>query len=156
MRLFVLLVVLGLAGAITLWLRHDGSSPKAPQPEPAIDAPKQTPARPVVLSDPAPEAAPKPDAAAEHGGWIAYPDGSARPPLNGVTAAPKLVWHRMIPFTPVVSVERDATGRDWYVHENGARSTTYVDARGMPMTDIRMPMPAMPAVDAPVSAESKK
>ncbi len=83
----------------------------------------------------------------QHPDWISFPDGTAYPPLNGVTKAPPVVWHKMLPFSKVLRIERDRQGRDWYVHENGARSTTYLDQRGVAVSDIAMDKPTMPILD---------
>jgi len=43
-----------------------------------------------------------------------------------------------------LGIERDARGREWYVHENGVRSTTYLDARGMVMGEVMKDAPVVP------------
>ncbi|MBK8096176.1 MAG: hypothetical protein IPK26_03670 [Planctomycetes bacterium] len=73
-------------------------------------------------------------------GYIEYPDGSLLPPLNGVAVAPPMSFTPSSPFTPVVARVRDAAGVEWYRHENGARSTTFVDGRGVSLAMIVMPI----------------
>src|SRR5262245_38013503 len=152
------LAVVGiLAVALAAWLLRRDPSP-TPTPgnhPPAIEAPSGSgvPAPVVdkvpapVTKPPAPEPAPAPAKAADQPDWIAFPDGTSLPPLNGVTKAPKLTWHRMLPYTKVVGKERDAQGREWYVHENGARSTTYIDARGQAVGELSMPSATKPILD---------
>ena len=96
----------------------------APLPQPVLRTPEQAG---VPLAD-----------------CILYPDGTRLPPLNGVKKAPQLAFHRDQPFTRVVGIERDARGREWYVHENGVRSTTYLDARGMVMGEVMKDAPVVP------------
>src|SRR5262245_52856841 len=131
----LLAVVGALALALAAWLlwRDPGPAPATPTGTPPTAAvPQAAPAPAAVPPRAAAEgrAAPPAAKATEQPDWMAFPDGSALPPLNGVTKSPKLTWHRMLPYTKVVGTERDAQGREWYVHENGARSTTYFDPRG--------------------------
>ncbi|HEX5053985.1 MAG TPA: hypothetical protein VFZ65_19560 [Planctomycetota bacterium] len=155
MRRALPILVLGVAAAVLLWPRGDtslrvaGPTGAVPAAEPATDAA----AAPATVADPAPGK--QAEAAAEHAGWMVFPDGSERPPLNGVAKAPRLAWHRRVPFTPVVRVERDASGRDWYVHENGARSTTYIDVRGVAIAEISLPTTAQPVIDEPAARTPK-
>lgn len=115
----------------------EGSAAPVAAPTDAAASTPQTPGeRPLQVGSPT-----------EHPDWIRYPDGTACPPLNGVTKAPQLIWHRSIPFTKVVRIEQDRMGRDWYVHENGVRSTTYLDGQGKPIGDLMMDSAAMPILD---------
>ncbi len=134
--------IVALGGALLLF----GWDPPATHPAP--NAPV-TPAPITPVAAVATTAALPPPASTvrDHPDWIAYPDGSAYPPLNGVTKAPDVAWHRLLPFTPVVRTERDALGRDWYVHANGARSTTYFDGNGTAIGDVRMVQPTQPMLD---------
>jgi len=141
--------------AVALFWDRSPKAPPQPQQPPQPAAGTQTPGPAPAVAAPGPRDLPPIDPKANRTGWIAYPDGSSYPPLNGVTTAPKLTWHRLVPFTRVVRIERDASGRDWYVHENGARSTTYVDARGQVMSDIEMPKAAQPLVDEPPAGGGK-
>jgi len=162
-----LLALLGiLAIALVAWLTFGERAP-TPQPghapghPPGDPPPAQAPAEtnshgPVAVQDqgaapaptpPAREPAPVAAKAADHPDWIAFPDGTALPPLNGVAKAPKITWHRLLPFTKVTGLERDAQGREWYVHENGARSTTYIDARGQAVGELSMPAATKPILE---------
>jgi len=122
------------------------AQPAAPAtPEPATQQPLPTPP-----SAPAPASGvialpPAKTSATNADGYIAYPDGTFYPPLNGVKVAPKMSFNaRLSPFTKVVGMERDNTGRDWYVHENGLRSTTYVNRLGVATYEIVKPVEPAP------------
>jgi hypothetical protein len=141
--------------AVALFWDRSPNAPPTPKDPPKSDAGAQKPGPAPAVGKPVPRDLPPTDPKADRTGWVAYPDGSSYPPLNGVTTAPKLIWHRLVPFTRVVRIERDASGRDWYVHENGARSTTYVDARGQVMSDIEMPKATQPVVDEPPPGNGK-
>lgn len=82
---------------------------------------------------------------------ITYPDGTKLPPLNGIKKAPPIVFHRLIPFTKVLRKEFDkASGLEWYVHENGARSTTRLQWRNgvqEAVGELSMPTTSQPMVD---------
>jgi hypothetical protein len=144
----VAVVVTGLAAVAAAALLLRRSDEVAPAPAtPAAPAAAPAPAVPEVAPVQAPATSSPGGTAAENPDWLAYPDGTAFPPLNGVAKAPKLSWHRMIPFSKVLRVERDASGRDWYVHENGARSTTYLDGSGKAVADLTMAAPAAATVD---------
>src|SRR5262245_40423854 len=156
-RLLAVLGILAVSLAAWLLLREPPPGQAAGHRPPANQAPAasgsqgpapaqdQDPA--VQPSPPAPQPAPAAAKAGDHPDWIAFPDGSALPPLNGVAKAPKLTWHRLLPYTKVVGKERDAQGREWYVHENGARSTTYIDARGQAVGELSMPSATKPILD---------
>jgi hypothetical protein len=94
------------------------------------------------------DAAPRPVQASTTAvdGYIAYPDGTWLPPLNGVERAPPMRFHDRAPFAPVVGLHRDATGRDWYEHENGVRSTTWLDSRGVALALVARPTAARPVL----------
>ncbi len=109
-------------------------TPTAPVAAPAAASSAPSPALPVTgsLPLPVPELT-----AAKAEGYIAYPDGTFYPPLNGVKVAPKIVFHpRLSPFTKVVGQWRDARGRVWYVHENGVRSTTFINGAGVASYEV--------------------
>lgn len=115
-----------------------------PAEAPVPPAPKA--AEPVVAALPTPESAgiPKEDC-------IHYPDGTYLPPLNGVRKAPAVTFHKYVPFTKVVRKQFDlATGLEWYIHENGARSTTrQVWRNGVQevYSEIDMPRASAPVAD---------
>ncbi len=152
-RVVVLLSVLGIALVAYLGLRTSPPPPSAPvghggDAGAAAGKPGAEPIAPAT-GQVAPKDTPVIATTVAKEDWLVFPDGSRQPPLNGVTKAPKITWHRMLPFTPVVRVETDASGRQWYVHENGARSTTYVDARGVAIAEVSLPAPSALVVDEP-------
>jgi hypothetical protein len=84
------------------------------------------------------------------GGLVRYPDGSSKPALNKVAEEVKLNWG-VGAFTPVVSVEDGPGGWQWYVHQNGARSTTaMVTMNGVPqaMGFVAEPHQTLPVFDS--------
>src|SRR5262245_59526110 len=121
--LVVVAVAAAAVAAYFAWFRSGPApdvAPPAPreQSKPATEPPK--PVAPVVALLQTPQAAGAPEA-----DCISYPDGTRLPPLNGVKKAPQILFHRAMPFTKVLRKETDPrTGLEWYVHENGARSTT--------------------------------
>lgn len=134
-----------LVGAALFLLNRRGDESPPPTP-PAV--------QPIPRAEPPPAAAPVavplPPVTTPEPGWITYPDGSRFPPLNGVTQAPKMVFHPQVsPYAKVVGRERDRNGREWYVHENGVRSTTYVNSAGVSTYEVRRPMDPRPIVDDP-------
>ena len=143
--------VLGLGGAAVLavWLAlrppPAGDPPAAVEsPVPAV-VPAPRPAEPVAAVVPLPTPA---SAGIPEQDCILYPDGTRLPPLNGVKKAPRMVFHRAVPFTKVVRKERDPrTGIEWYVHENGARSTTRLQPDGGSYADIELSSAPQPVID---------
>ncbi|HEX6813475.1 MAG TPA: hypothetical protein VF384_17785 [Planctomycetota bacterium] len=118
--LSALLLVAAIALAFWWWPGTPAQALVPPEPASPPDATvPHEPAEPAVAPLPTPESAGV--AAAD---CITYPDGSLLPPLNGVKKAPPMVFHRRVPFSKVTGKERDRNGVEWYVHENGARSTT--------------------------------
>ena len=122
------------------WSGHDDAEAPKLEPSTVVDPAAAPPVEPRVVTLPSPV-----PATSMVAGYIAYPDGTFLPPLNGVEHAPRVAFHpRIMPFTPVVGLERDATGREWYVHEDGTRSTTYLDRDGRAIADVQKPAPAQP------------
>jgi hypothetical protein len=157
------LAVLTLAG-VWIWQvqRESPAAPQAETPPAAPPAPEPPPRAPAAASTPSPEQLPAQapvqiavQTAAEAGipeaDCIAYPDGTKLPPLNGVTKAPAVTFHRLVPFAKVVRKERDPrTGLEWYIHENGVRSTTRLQWRnGVQEAVSEVDMPRTPAPVVP-------
>ena len=53
---------------------------------------------------------------------LKLPDGSEAAPLNGVQQPAAMTWGNR-PYAPIVTTTW-SDGVEWYVHENGTRSTT--------------------------------
>jgi hypothetical protein len=126
----VALVLVAAAGVATwCWLDRE--------PAPVVPAkPTAAPVAPPSAGAPAqadltkPQAPPKAAVAAVP--RLQFPDGSSMPALNGVKTDVVIEWGKR-PFTPVVGTENGPGGGKWYVHQNGARSTTaMVDMNGVP------------------------
>jgi hypothetical protein len=115
--------VLGAAaiGAIAWFALRGPDAPAAPAAGPAAPAPKPAPAAEPPRPEQATVARPAKPAKVE--GAVKYPDGSSMPALNGVTSEVVLQWG-VGAFTKVVGTENGPGGWQWYVHENGTRSTT--------------------------------
>lgn len=144
--------VVGVAvagAAAAFWLSRGAETPAAPPGTTAAPAPVAAPAAP-----PAPVAAPLPTPASTgipEADCIAFPDGTRLPPLNGVKKAPAMTFHRLVPYAKVLRKEFDkATGLEWYIHENGVRSTTRLQWRNgvqEAVAEIEMPRAVQPVVD---------
>lgn len=136
--LLVALAVAGAAGAgyyffFSRSVVPSERPPALPPVESASQPEAAKPAEPAVATLPTPQSSgiPVEDC-------IVYPDGTRLPPLNGVKKAPPLVFHKLAPFARVVRKEVDARGIEWYVHENGVRSTTRLQANGEAVAEIEM------------------
>lgn len=56
---------------------------------------------------------------------LLLPDGTSVPTLNGATdAEPLATYWGPFPWSPIVGVERNDQGLDWYRHADGSYSTT--------------------------------
>ncbi len=129
----LLVIVLALAGAgsvawtFVFFSARESAPPASPSVSPGSELPGQVP---VVAADATPDhvaVAPAQDAPAQ----VQFPDGSSAPALNGVTESVKLVWNDR-PFAKVKEKIVDS-GWEWYVHEDGSRSTVkMVDLNGVP------------------------
>lgn len=124
-------------------------APAAPAPAPGMAAsepraPLPAVAEPIANGESsAPALAEVPPAAR-----VAFPDGSWQPALNGVSTAVRPVFHpRLAPFATVVGKVTDASGREWYVHANGVRSTVFVDASGQAVAEVEAAAVPLPDVD---------
>jgi hypothetical protein len=110
-------------------------------------------ATPVAVVEPQPASALVQDATPPSGSQqhaIVYPGGVRMPALNGVQQDLQIKWGVM-PFTPVTDIVRGDNGWDWYVHENGARSTVANShVNGIPqvigvVAEPGQPLPLLPA-----------
>jgi hypothetical protein len=121
--------------------------PATPAGEPR-SAPAATVAEPTAPA-PAIPAVGEPSTDTSRAGGLRLPDGTSLPPLNGAIDPPPMVWSDDTPFSPVVGVQHDPGGCDWYVHADGSRSTTVSrpgpDGRLLPWTIVAHPIPAVAA-----------
>lgn len=121
------------------------ASDAPPIPPSPLPAAKQPAEGPLPVTTKLPERRPAPPAVDALAAHVEFPDGSRYAPLNGVTVTLKPTFHpRLLQYTKVVGIERDGRGRDWYVHENGARSTVYVNSDGAAVAEIEAPSAAQP------------
>jgi hypothetical protein len=60
---------------------------------------------------------------------VALPDGSFAPVLNGAYGVTPLPWPRDIPWSPIIGIQRDKHGMDWFVHADGSHSITQMAYR---------------------------
>lgn len=139
----LLLAIAGAGYGVHLALSSEAPAgpPAAPAPTNNRSAPQPAGPAPIQAELPLPPVATQPVA-----GHVAYPDGTWLPPLNGASGVTQMLFHRSMPYTKVVGKVRDAQGREWYVHENGFRSTTYVDANGRSIADVQGPAPKQPTL----------
>jgi hypothetical protein len=148
-RAAVAIGVLTVAGGgVWLAMRDQQPAPQRPTEEPAPAAAPEQPSPTVPVSAPLPLQTPA-EAGVAEADCIVYPDGTKLPPLNGVTKAPPVTFHRLVPYAKVVRKERDRTGLEWYIHENGVRSTTKLQWRNgvqEAVSEVDMPRPPAPVV----------
>lgn len=135
--------------------RPDDVASEPATPPPAQPPTTQPPAAPSsalpVLRYGAPPAVREPTETARRQ-LIALPNGEFVPTLNGVVDAPAMTWPVEVPFSPIVGTERDPRGQEWYVHANGARSTTSMvfrsdEGRMSPVTTLALPKAPNQIVD---------
>jgi len=106
-----------------------------------------------VLTSGAPEPVAK-AAVTDRSALVELPDGTFVPTLNGATGALSLreCWGTR-PWSPIERVDRSDVGVDWYVHEDGTRTTTEMKwradlGRQDAMTRIAVPLPEAPPTRA--------
>lgn len=139
---FVVLVALGGAGWTLLRETGVDEPPKPasqPRPQPVNGV---APAKSAAAIEPT-------KSPTDVSGMVRYPDGTYLPALNGVRGAPAIQWPAGRPFSPVV----DKVGtppNEWYVHADGARSTTTMTFRSdlgrtSPMSHVAVPQKPLPA-----------
>ena len=131
--LLVILLLLGLAAAGVHFLGGGLLSPDAgggggkpqalPAPEQGEAAKVPLPTNPEILID---RIRPrKPEENPLDRPRVTYPDGTVLPTLNGVEESfGSIKWPANRPYSPVIGIWHDST-REWYVHEDGCRSTTF-------------------------------
>jgi hypothetical protein len=80
---------------------------------------------------------------------LLLPDGSTTPALNGVTETLRMPWPVDRPYSAIVGIET-VQGSEWYVHEDGSRSTSLMNwrsdlGREAPMSLVANPPESLPA-----------
>lgn len=84
------------------------------------------------------------EAPADRERYVALPDGTYVEALNGARGAPAMCWPEGRPWSPIIGTERDVRGQLWYVHADGAKSTTLMTYRADlgrpdPITQVAIP-----------------
>ncbi len=83
------------------------------------------------------------------GAYLALPDGSRVPVLNGAYGAPAMDWPAQVPWSPIKGREVDSMGYEWYLHEDGSKSITRMTyhsqlGREEPTTSVYNPIKPLP------------
>lgn len=130
--------------------RQPRPTPAAREATPRGAPPAAAPARGAL----APSRDPASTAQPGRADLLKLPDGTSVATLNGAVDAPPLgdFWGPF-PWSPIVGVERNDAGLDWYRHADGSYSTTQMVlrqdlGRAVAMTRVAHPGPA-PAATAP-------
>ncbi len=146
-------VALLVLGSASYWLAlraETGTEPLTPQAEstPPVAAPVLAPAAAASAAVPPAASRVKPvPADPDQSRQLALPDGTFVPALNNaVEAAPLADYWGNWPWSPIVGVEANSAGIDWYRHEDGSYSTTQMvwrsdKQRYLPMTRVAHPSP---------------
>lgn len=162
MRDFVLALGVALLAVLALLLLRGTDAVVVPESEPSA-SPIGSMAVPAQAQQAAaaPVATPEPAAAAASSLWL-LPDGTRVSMLNGATDAPPLAeyWGSSVPWSPIVGIERNDQGLDWYRHQNGSYSTTQVVwrsdlGRHMAMTRVAHPAPDAAPAAAPAARPNR-
>src|SRR5690606_2404206 len=96
----------------------------------------------------APETVQNPDESAKRR-MVRLPNGEYVRALNGAVDAPPMQWPNDRPFSPIIGIERDTNGKDWWVHADNTKSTTEMVFRSDlgrhdAVTQVCNPTPALP------------
>jgi hypothetical protein len=149
-----LLVALAAGIGSWRWLVAHEAPPAPPAGTPAKAAAPDAAPRSATAELPVATARPAATATAKAGGTVKFPDGSSMPALNGVVGEVVQQWGST-KFSKVVGVEDGPGGWQWYVHENGARSTTaMIDMNGVPqamgvVAEPQQSLPLLPGTGLP-------
>jgi hypothetical protein len=147
-KLFGIVFALMIVAAVWISYREQprtGPAEGAPAGQAAEPAAKEAPPEPVAAIAPD-GAAPAPTAPKNE---LVLPTGEVVRPLNGVTGRVDLGWPGDIPYSPIVRTHVDPDGREWYIHEDGSRSTTVMQyrkdlGREDPMSIVQNPTATVP------------
>lgn len=141
-------VTIGGMALLTPWLLRDTAArPAAEATTLTIAAPQEpaiAPAQGAIAAPRAGSAAANPSSSRD----LLLPDGTTVPTLNdAIDAAPITQFWGPTPWSPIVGVERNSAGIDWYKHADGSYSTTQMVwrsdlGRHAAMTRVAHPGPA--------------
>ncbi len=147
------LIALGTLTVVSYWSQWSRTRPVVEAPSVVAVTPEAKSGAIAAAATAAPVAngpAPKADRSRQ----LELPDGTFVAALNGARDPAPLheFWGSQIPWSPIVGVEQNEHGVDWYRHENGSYSTTQMVWRSdlkrhAAMTRVGHPGPAVtPAV----------
>ena len=107
------------------------------------------------------QAAEKPVAPEVQSNKLLLPDGTTVPILNGAFGAPAMGWPDDRPWSPIIGKETDRAGLEWYIHEDGSKSTTqnlyHEHIGGMaPLTNVFNPAKVLPMDPDEIDRVKKK
>jgi len=152
------LVVCLVAGAALWWWPGDEATVEAAAvPK---DTTPPTPAEVPVLNARwiAPPAVQNPKSE-EKRHMVKLPTGEWLRALNGAVDVKPMEWPADRPFSPIIGVERSPSGKDWWVHADGTKSTTEMIFRSDlgrhdAILEIASPTPALP-MESPEGEQPK-
>ena len=103
----------------------------------------------------APPTVSNPDAEAKHK-LLRLPNGTYVAALNGAVDPAPLSWPNDRPYSEIIGIERSPVGQDWWVHADGAKSTTVMAYRSDlgrhdAVTQLAIPTTPMPMEPGEVS-----
>lgn len=115
----------------------------------------------LLTGDATKPAAKKPEEPQAKSNRLLLPDGTTVPVLNGAFGAPEMGWPDERPWSPIIGKEMDRNGLEWYVHEDGSKSTTqnlyHTHTGGMaPVTNVFNPAKVLPMDPDEIETKEKK
>lgn len=126
MKAIASVVILALAGSGAVYYMTGDGEGANPGTVESSGSPDSTPEQPDAMQVGTEEPKRKKELPRKH--RLYFPDGSYLPALNGATNAKPVVF-RDRPYAPVIGKKKDSSGRQWYEHEDGSFSTTFMGYR---------------------------
>lgn len=158
-RAAALVMVITAGGALLLWLSPGPARPPEAPPVPTQEpAAQSAPPAPVAAAIAAPAPTAPVAAPVDRKRELLLPDGSYVPALNGAEdAAPIATYWGPFPWSPIIGIETNSQGLDWYKHKDGSYSTTQMVwredlGRKVAMTRVAHPAPGETPKVAPAVA----